>query len=67
MTNLRHLHYFHVVAEELSFSRAADRLCTDPSAISKVIKKLEYHLGIALLDRTQKKKIALTDEGRIFF
>lgn len=42
MTNLRHLHYFRVVAEELNSNRVAERLYIAPSAVSNAIKILKY-------------------------
>ena len=38
---IRHLRYFLVVAEELSFSRAAARVHIEPSPLSRAIRELE--------------------------
>lgn len=62
---LRHLRYFVVVAEELNFSRASDRLHIQPSPLSRAIKDLEYDVGVNLLHRT-KGKIRLTWWGELF-
>ncbi len=59
------LRYFVAAAEELSISRAAERLRVTQPALSRQVAVLEEELGVALFDRI-KKRIHLTDAGRFF-
>jgi DNA-binding transcriptional LysR family regulator len=61
----REIEAFNLVATELSFSRAAERLSMDQSALSRRIKQLEDTLGYQLLRRTTRE-VALTAAGQIF-
>lgn len=63
---LRWLSSFVVVAEELHFARAADRLHLAPSALSAQIRALEAHLGARLIDRGRRSRPSLTGAGRLF-
>lgn len=62
---IRHLHYFLIVAEELSFSRAAARVHIEPSPLSRAIKELEAELGVRLFQRASGR-IRLTWSGEVF-
>ncbi|MDQ0958497.1 DNA-binding transcriptional LysR family regulator [Streptomyces sp. B4I13] len=63
---LRWLESFVVVADELHFARAADRLHLAPSALSAQVRALESHLGVRLIDRGRRARPALTSAGRLF-
>lgn len=61
---LRQLRYFQSVAEELSFSKAAQKLRIAQPALSRAVKDLELSVGAELLART-KRSVKLTPAGAV--
>jgi len=59
------LRYFVAAAEEMSMSRAADRVYVSQPALSRQIALLEEEIGVMLFDRI-RKRIHLTEAGGFF-
>jgi DNA-binding transcriptional LysR family regulator len=62
--DLRHLRYFQAVAEELSYSRAAERLRIAQPALSRAVQEIEAEFGGPLLDRN-RRRVSLTPAGKV--
>ncbi|MEM5314416.1 LysR family transcriptional regulator [Paraburkholderia sp. JHI869] len=63
MNELRGLQCFVTLAEELNFSRAAERLHIAQPALSQQIRALEDRVGTQLIDRT-RRPLRLTEAGQ---
>ena len=64
--DVRHLHAVDILAEELNFTRAADRLHITQSALSKQITEIEEDHRFYLFTRKHKRNVELTQVGRLF-
>jgi DNA-binding transcriptional LysR family regulator len=62
---LRHLRYFIAVADELSFTKAAQKLRLAQPSLTRQVRNLETEIGVRLLNRTNNR-VTLTEEGRTF-
>ena len=62
---LRHLRYFVTLGETLHFGQAAAKLQIAQPSLSHQIQQLESELQATLLRRT-KRRVELTEAGRIF-
>lgn len=63
--DMRTLQTFLVLAEALHFGRAAERCHLSPSALSRLLQRLEAELGVSLCDR-DSHRVALTPAGMQF-
>jgi DNA-binding transcriptional LysR family regulator len=63
---MRHLRALLAVAEELNFTRAAERLDLTQQALSGQIRQLEERVGTRLVDR-DSRHVALTPAGKALF
>lgn len=61
--NYHHLYYFYIIAQERSFTKAAERLGVSASSLSLQLKQLEDNLGCSLFERSKGRNISLSPAG----
>nr|WP_163500895.1 LysR family transcriptional regulator [Halomonas socia] len=66
MDRLQAMQIFARVVEMHGFSKAAENLAIPPSTVTRVIKELENHLGVKLLQRTTRH-LNLTPDGSLYY
>lgn len=64
--DIKQLYYFVTVADQLSYSKAAQKLHISQPSLSNAIKNLEQEVGSPLLERSTRK-IELTDAGKVLY
>lgn len=62
--NYHHLYLFWTLSKEGTFTKTAEKLSIAQSAVTSQIKSLEEILGLILIDRTNRRKPILTEEGK---
>lgn len=63
---VRHLRAFIALAEELNFTRAAERLHMAQPPLSRLLSQLEHDLGVRLLNRNTRM-VELTPAGAVLY
>ena len=63
--NIAQLKYFLAITENNTFLEAAEEMNISQSSLSKQLNKLEYEIGVELIDRS-KRSASLTEAGKIF-
>lgn len=66
IVDIKQLYYFVTVSDQLSYSKAAQKLHISQPSLSNAIKNLEQEVGSPLLERNTRK-MELTDAGKIFY
>ena len=62
--NYHHLYLFWTLSKEGTFTKAAEKLSIAQSAVTAQIQNLEQALATVLIDRTNRRKPILTEEGK---
>lgn len=62
--DIQHIRYFLAVAQQESFSKAAEQMYVTQPILTRCIKNLEKELGVQLIERSTKH-FALTEAGQL--
>lgn len=65
--NLKSIEYFLITAEEMNFTRAAERLYISQQALSSHIKRLEEEYSVRLFERKPALHLTLEGEQMVFY
>lgn len=65
--NLKSIEYFLITAEEMNFTRAAERLYISQQALSSHIKRLEEEYSVRLFQRKPALQLTLEGEQMVFY
>ncbi|WP_342513375.1 LysR family transcriptional regulator [Sporosarcina sp. FSL K6-1522] len=63
---LKKLNYFVTVVDQMSFSKAAEKLHISQPSLSKTIKTMEQELGFQIIERNTRN-IRLTEAGEVLY
>lgn len=63
---IQDISYIMTIMEEMSITKAADKLFLSQPSLSKCIKKVEKEYGITLFHRAKGSSLVLTEAGRRF-
>lgn len=66
MDRLQAMQVFRRIIEVNSFSKAAETLGLPASSVTSIVKGLEAHLGVRLIQRTTRR-LNLTPDGTVYF
>jgi DNA-binding transcriptional LysR family regulator len=64
--DLKKLNYFVTIVDQMSFSKAAEKLHISQPSLSKVMKNMESELGFQLIERNTRN-IRLTEAGEVLY
>jgi len=65
LTETQELVVFNAVVKHASYAKAAEELSLSPSAVSRIVTRIEERLGVRLVQRTTRK-LSLTEAGSAF-
>ena len=66
MIDKKELYAFKVLAETLHFGRASEKCFLTPSALTRLIQKVEQEMDAIFFER-DSRNIRLTDAGKVYY
>ncbi|MED7787893.1 HTH-type transcriptional activator IlvY [Francisella sp. 19X1-34] len=66
MIDKKELNAFKILAETLHFGRASEKCFLTPSALTRLIQRIEQEMEVILFER-DNRNIRLTDAGRVYY